>query len=105
MLRAASKESWSLVFQVRLPHEVRSENRVICRMHAFYDHRVEGTDGNHGILQLTLCDLKAVVNEAERLSALHTLTGSHRSFDILHRDCAYPRGNNVSDVRSPSAEA
>ena len=53
-------------------------------MHAFYDHRVEGTNGNHGILQLTLCDLKAVVNEAERLSALHTLTGIHRSFDILY---------------------
>lgn len=41
-------------------------------------------DLKHGILQLTACDLAVVVNEAERLSELHTLTGGHRSFDILH---------------------
>jgi predicted nucleic acid-binding protein len=42
------------------------------------------TDLKHGILQLTPCDPAAVVSEAERLSELHTLTGGHRSFDILH---------------------
>ena len=41
-------------------------------------------DVKHGILQLTPCDLTAVAKEAERLSELHTLTGGHRSFDILH---------------------
>lgn len=41
-------------------------------------------DLKHGTLQMTPCDLAAVVNEAERLSELHTLLGGHRSFDILH---------------------
>jgi predicted nucleic acid-binding protein len=41
-------------------------------------------DLKHGILQLTPCELAAMVSEAERLSELHTLTGGHRSFDILH---------------------
>ncbi|HEY9153929.1 MAG TPA: hypothetical protein VIM69_02290, partial [Opitutaceae bacterium] len=38
-------------------------------------------DLKHGNLQLIPCDLAAIVNEAERLSDLHTLTGGHRSFD------------------------
>ena len=42
------------------------------------------TDLKHGLLQLTSCDLAAVVAEADRLSELHTVTGGHRSFDILH---------------------
>ena len=41
-------------------------------------------DLKQGILQLTPCDLADVVREADRLSELHTLTGGHRSFDILH---------------------
>lgn len=41
-------------------------------------------DLKHGALQMTPCDLAAVVTEAERLSELHTLLGGHRSFDILH---------------------
>jgi predicted nucleic acid-binding protein len=41
-------------------------------------------DLKRGILQLTPCDLLAVVGEAERLSELHTFTSGHRSFDILH---------------------
>lgn len=41
-------------------------------------------DLKHGILQLTPCDLVAVVTEAEHLSELHTAAGGHRSFDILH---------------------
>lgn len=41
-------------------------------------------DLKHGILQLTPCDLLAVMGEAERLSELHTLANGHRSFDILH---------------------
>jgi len=30
------------------------------------------------------CNLAAVVDEATRLSAAHTLAGGHRSFDIVH---------------------
>ena len=41
-------------------------------------------DVKHGILQMTPCELTAVVNEAERLSERHTLDAGHRSFDILH---------------------
>ena len=41
-------------------------------------------DLKQGLLQLTPCDLAAVVKEADRLSELHTLTGGHRSFDIFH---------------------
>jgi hypothetical protein len=29
-----------------------------------------------------------VIDEAKRLSATHTLTGGHRSFDILHAAAA-----------------
>lgn len=41
-------------------------------------------DLKRGNLQLVPCDLTTVVNEAERLSELHTLASGHRSFDILH---------------------
>lgn len=41
-------------------------------------------DLKQGMLQFVSCDLMAVVREAERLSERHTLTGGHRSFDILH---------------------
>ena len=41
-------------------------------------------DLKQGLLQSAPCDLGAVVTEAGRLSELHTTTGGHRSFDILH---------------------
>lgn len=41
-------------------------------------------DLKQGILQLTPCDLAAVVREADRLSESPALAGGHRSFDILH---------------------
>jgi len=37
-----------------------------------------------GHLQLAGCDLAAVVAEAARLAERHTISGGHRSFDILH---------------------
>ncbi len=37
-----------------------------------------------GRLQLSRCNLAEIVDQAKRLSALHTLKGGHRSFDILH---------------------
>jgi predicted nucleic acid-binding protein len=37
-----------------------------------------------GYLQLTPCDFSVIIEEARRLSDRHTLTGGHRSFDVLH---------------------
>lgn len=37
-----------------------------------------------GRLMLQICNLAEVVNDAQRLSLSHTLTGGHRGFDILH---------------------
>lgn len=42
------------------------------------------TDFKAGYLQLASCDLATVVAEGARLSELHTISGGHRSFDILH---------------------
>jgi predicted nucleic acid-binding protein len=41
-------------------------------------------DLKSGHLQEAACDLTAIVAEASRLSELHTVSGGHRSFDILH---------------------
>ena len=41
-------------------------------------------DQTAGRIVLQTCNLATVVEEATRLSAAHTLTGGHRSFDILH---------------------
>jgi len=35
-------------------------------------------------LQIAPCDFPAIIEEARRLSDRYTLTGGHRSFDILH---------------------
>jgi len=37
-----------------------------------------------GYLQLAPCDFPAIIEEARRLSDRYTLTGGHRSFDVLH---------------------
>lgn len=41
-------------------------------------------DKASGRIQIHLCNLADVIEEAKRLSATHTLTGGHRGFDILH---------------------
>jgi predicted nucleic acid-binding protein len=41
-------------------------------------------DRASGRLQIQVCNLADVVEEAKRLSATHTLTGGHRGLDILH---------------------
>ena len=41
-------------------------------------------DRAKGRLNLHVCNLAGVMDEAKRLSATHTLTGGHRGFDILH---------------------
>ena len=42
------------------------------------------TDLKSGYLQLVPLDFATVFAEAARLSELHTLSGGHRSFDVLH---------------------
>jgi predicted nucleic acid-binding protein len=42
------------------------------------------TDRKSGRLVVVPCNLAAVLNKAKRLSSAHTLTGGHRSFDLLH---------------------
>lgn len=41
-------------------------------------------DRASGRLQVKVCNLADVIDEAKRLSVTHTLTGGHRGFDILH---------------------
>lgn len=41
-------------------------------------------DRASGRVQIQVCNLADVVDEAKRLSATHTLVGGHRGFDILH---------------------
>lgn len=41
-------------------------------------------DRASGRLKVHACNLADVVDEAKRLSAMHTLSGGHRGFDILH---------------------
>jgi predicted nucleic acid-binding protein len=41
-------------------------------------------DSSSGRLQIQVCNLTEVIDEAKRLSATHTLSGGHRGFDILH---------------------
>ena len=42
------------------------------------------SDLKSGHLQLISVDLSAVLDEASNLSARHTISGGHRSFDIVH---------------------
>lgn len=58
--------------------------RVISQKDAATSLAAFDADLKHGLLQSTPCDLTAVLREADRLSGLHTMTGGHRSFDILH---------------------
>lgn len=41
-------------------------------------------DRGAGLVRVEVCNLADILLEAKRLSATHTLTGGHRSFDILH---------------------
>ncbi len=45
-------------------------------------------DRSAGRLVTTAPNLAAVIDEAQRISAAHTLSGGHRSFDILHAAAA-----------------
>lgn len=92
----AAAQSWAR--QTKQPVAVTTLNRyeftnairfaafrkVISRSDALTSLAAFEADLKQGMLQLTPCDLAAVVREAERLSELHTLVSGHRSFDILH---------------------
>jgi predicted nucleic acid-binding protein len=42
------------------------------------------SDLANGVAGLAPCQLADVLHEAEKISARHTITGGHRSFDVLH---------------------
>ena len=52
----------------------------------FETHRASGR------LNVRICNLATVVDEAKRLSETHTLAGGHRGFDILHVAAALTLG-------------
>jgi len=52
-------------------------------------------DRASGRLQIQVCNLAEVLDEAKRLSATHTLRGGHRGFDILHIAAALHLGVKV----------
>lgn len=58
--------------------------KAISRADALASLAAFESDLQSGYLQLIPCDLAAIVAEAVRLSELHTLSGGHRSFDVLH---------------------
>ena len=47
---------------------------------------------SQGRLIVETCNLADVVDEAKRLSAIHTVSGGHRGFDILHVAAALKLG-------------
>lgn len=58
--------------------------KAISRADALASLAAFESDLQSGYLQLVPCDLAAIVVEAGRLSELHTMSGGHRSFDVLH---------------------
>jgi len=57
---------------------------VISKADALASLAAFETDLKSGYLQLVQLDFAAVIVEAARLSELYSLSGGHRSFDILH---------------------
>lgn len=58
--------------------------KVITRQDALNSLAAFTADLKDGMLQPASPDLADIVGEAARLSELHTMSGGHRSFDILH---------------------
>ena len=58
--------------------------KVITKSDALSSIAAFDADIKQGVLQLVPSDIATIAAEAERLSDLHTLSGGHRSFDILH---------------------
>ena len=58
--------------------------KVISQADALASLAAFKADLKSGHVHEASCDLAAIVAEASRLSELHTLSGGHRSFDVLH---------------------
>lgn len=58
--------------------------KVISQQDALNSLAAFDADLKNGMLQPASPDLADIVKEAARLSELHTMSGGHRSFDILH---------------------
>jgi predicted nucleic acid-binding protein len=58
--------------------------QVISQADALSSLAAFETDLQAGYLQLVPCDFSVIIEEARRLSGRYTLTGGHRSFDVLH---------------------
>lgn len=76
----------SVLAQYELENAIRfaAFRKAISGTDALESLSAFATDLKSGSLQFASCNLAEVVAEASRLSALHTLNGGHRSFDILH---------------------
>lgn len=61
--------------------------RTVTRFRALFEAALA-----QGRLRVETCNLADVVDEAKRLSAIHTVTGGHRGFDILHVAAALKMG-------------
>lgn len=92
----AAARAWAI--QMKQPIAVTALNRyefgnairfatfrkVISQQDALNSLAAFEADLKNGILQPASPDLADIVKEAARLSELHTMSGGHRSFDILH---------------------
>ncbi len=58
--------------------------KVVAQADALHSLAAFAADLKSGHLHLARCDLEGVVAEAARLSERYTMTGGHRSFDVLH---------------------
>lgn len=58
--------------------------KVISQQDALASLAAFEADLKNGVLQSVSPDLAEIIKEAARLSESHTITGGHRSFDILH---------------------
>lgn len=58
--------------------------KVVAQADALHSLAAYEADVKSGHLHVVRCELEAVVAEAARLSERYTMTGGHRSFDVLH---------------------
>lgn len=71
-------------YEIRNAFRFAAFRKVISQVDALGSLAAFETDLKSGNLELVSCDLVAILDEASRMSDLHTLAGGHRSFDILH---------------------
>lgn len=81
-----SEEGLPLAVSVFNRYEFQNGIRFAAFLRAIADAALNAfeSDLNSGHLQLISVDLPAVLEKASNHSARHTMSGGHRSFDILH---------------------